>query len=151
MRNILVISIVCVALVACSHQETKSKSVDDYKAAALAVAGSTDVATAMKIIGDDDVVFVDVREAAEIAKNGKISGAVHIPRGVLEFRIDPTSSMHNDVFSSGKKIIFYCASGGRSMLAAGVAAEMGLPNPVFLEGGFKAWEKAGGAIDHESE
>ena len=149
MRNILVISIVCVALIACSHQETRSKSVDDYKAAALAVAGSTDVATAMKIIGDDDVVFVDVREAAEISSNGKITGAVHIPRGVLEFRIDPASSMHNDVFSSGKKIIFYCASGGRSMLAAGVAAEMGLSDPVFLEGGFKAWEKAGGAIDHQ--
>ena len=151
MRNILVISIVCVAFIACSNQETRSKSVDDYKAAALAVAGSTDVATAMKIIGDDDVVFVDVREAAEIAKNGKITGAVHVPRGVLEFRIDPASSMHNDVFSSGKKIIFYCASGGRSMLAAGVAAEMGLPNPVFLEGGFKAWAAADGTIDRESE
>jgi len=148
MRSILVISIVCVALIACSHQETQTKSVDDYKAAALAVAGSTDVATAMKIIGDDDVVFVDVREAAEISRNGKITGAVHIPRGVLEFQIDPASSMHNDVFSSGKKIIFYCASGGRSMLAAGVAAEMGLSEPVYLEGGFKAWEKAGGKIEH---
>jgi rhodanese-related sulfurtransferase len=151
MRNILVISIVCVALIACSHQETRSKSVDDYKAAALAVAGSTDVATAIKIIGDDDVVFVDVREAAEITRNGKIAGAVHVPRGVLEFQIDPASSMHNDVFSSGKKIIFYCVSGGRSMLVAGVAAEMGLSEPVFLEGGFKAWAAADVAIDRESK
>ncbi len=151
MRILMVISIFFVASIACAEQQASSKSVDDYKAQASAIAGSTDVAAAMQLIDDDTVVFVDVREAGEIARSGKISGAVHIPRGVLEFQIDPASSMHNDVFSSGKKIIFYCATGGRSLLAAGVAAEMGVSNPVFLEGGFKAWAKAGGAIDRESE
>jgi rhodanese-related sulfurtransferase len=149
MRIIVLISLLCVALAANSEQETPAKSVDDYKAEALAIAGSTDVTAAMRLIGDETVVFVDVREAGEIAASGKIRGAVHIPRGVLEFNIDPASSMHNDIFSSGKKIIFYCASGGRSMLAAGVAAEMGVPDPVFLEGGFNAWSKADGEISRE--
>lgn len=151
MRSLIVFIIVCAALPGCSKQDDSLKSVDDYKAEANALVGSTDVATATDFVGDDSVVFIDVREADEILRNGKIEGAVHVPRGVLEFYIDPASSLHNDVFSSGKKVIFYCATGGRSLLAAGVAVEMGLKDTVYLEGGFKAWAEAEGAIALESE
>ncbi|MEE9159050.1 MAG: rhodanese-like domain-containing protein, partial [Gammaproteobacteria bacterium] len=74
-------------------------------------------------------------------------GAVHAPRGMLEFYIDAASPYHKEIFSSGKKIVFYCASGGRSSLAAQLAMEMGLPDVVHIGGGFKAWVKAGGPVE----
>jgi rhodanese-related sulfurtransferase len=98
----------------------------------------------MELVGDDSVIFVDVREGEEIARLGKIEGAVHVPRGVLEFYIDPNSSLHMELFSSGKKLIFYCETGGRSLLAAKVAMDMGVTDAVHLEGGYKAWVEAGG-------
>ena len=84
---------------------------------------------------------------SKLAEKGKIEGAVHIPRGVLEFYIDPVSGMHNEIFSSDKKVVFYCASGGRSVLAAKLAMDMGVKNAAHLEGGFAAWENAGGATE----
>lgn len=134
-------------LVACGEQTPASKSVNDYKAEALAAVVTYEVSDTLDLVGDDSVVFIDVRESEEIAKNGKIPGSVHVPRGVLEFYVDPTSGLHKDVFSSGKKIIFYCATGGRSVLATKVATDMGIPDAVHLDGGFRAWVEAGGAID----
>ena len=122
------------------------KGVDDYTAEAKAAVVSYDVRNAIELVDDDSVIFVDVREGEEIAKNGRIKGAVHVPRGVLEFYIDPKSSKHMETFSSGKQVIFYCATGGRSLLAAKLARDMGVPDPVYLAGGFKAWGEAGGAI-----
>lgn len=119
------------------------KSLDDFKAEAEAAVDAISVDASRRLTGDDSVVFVDVREGDEIASLGKIEGAVHVPRGMLEFYIDPASSMHRDIFSSGKKLIFYCATGGRSLLAAKVAKDMGVKDPVYLEGGFKAWSEAG--------
>lgn len=123
------------------------KSVDDYKAEAIAVVQALDVQQSKKLVGDESVVFVDVREGDELVKQGKIEGAIHVPRGVLEFYIDPKSSMHMDVFSSGKKIIFYCAGGGRSVLAAKLAMDMGVTDVAHLEGGFQAWAEADGATE----
>ena len=130
-----------------SAQGQTVKSVADYKAEALAVVQTYNVKESKELVGDDSVVFVDVREADELAKQGRIEGAVHIPRGVLEFHIDPGSSMHKDIFSSGKKIIFYCATGGRSVLAAKLAMDMGVTDAVHLDGGFKAWIEADGATE----
>ena len=90
----------------------------------------------LELVSGDSVIFVDVREGEEIARLGKIEGAVHVPRGVLEFYIDPYSSLHMELFSSGKKLIFYCETGGRSSLAAKLAMDM--PDAVHLKGGFKA-------------
>ena len=118
------------------------KSVDDLKAEAAAVVEAISVDASRRLLGSDTVVFVDVRESDEIERSGQIEGAVHVPRGVLEFYIDSKSSMHMDIFSSGKKIIFYCATGGRSLLAAKVARDMGVKDPVYLDGGFKAWSEA---------
>ena len=133
-------------LTACATKETPSKSVADYRAEATAVVTALDAESSLQLVNDENVVFVDVREAGELADKGKIEGAVHIPRGVLEFYIDPASRMHNEIFSSDQKIVFYCATGGRSVLAAKLAMDMGVKNAAHLEGGFTAWAEAGGAI-----
>jgi rhodanese-related sulfurtransferase len=102
---------------------------------------------AMTLLGDADTVFVDLRDTSEVQKDGKIPGAIHVNRGMLEFTLDPTLPYHNVAFSSGKKFVFYCASGGRSALAADTAQNMGLTNVSHLGGGFKGWKEAGGAIE----
>lgn len=102
---------------------------------------------AQPLLNAADVVFVDLRDSAELQRDGKIPGAVHVNRGMLEFALDPTLPYHNPAFSSGKRVIFYCASGGRSALAADTAQQMGLQNATHLGGGFKAWREAGGAVE----
>ncbi len=131
-------------LLGCTEEDRTVKSVDNYKAEAAAAVVAYDVPMSMELVGDDSVIFVDVREVEEIARHGKIEGAVHVPRGVLEFYIDPQSSLHMELFSSGKKLIFYCETGGRSLLAAKLAMDMGVTDAVHLEGGYKAWVEAGG-------
>ena len=145
MRTSILTLIIFSALLGCAEQGRTVKSVGDYKAAAAAVVVAYDVQNSKELVGDDSVIFIDVREGEEIARQGKIEGAVHVPRGVLEFYIDPNSSLHMDIFSSGKKLIFYCQSGGRSVLAAKLALDMGVADAVHLEGGFKAWVEADGA------
>ncbi|HLT47090.1 MAG TPA: rhodanese-like domain-containing protein [Rubricoccaceae bacterium] len=98
-------------------------------------------------LGEADVVFVDVRDEPELVRDGKIPGAVHASRGMLEFYIDPGTPYHMDVFDSGKEIIFYCKSGGRSALAAQRAQEMGVPNVAHVEGGLNAWKEADGPVE----
>ena len=105
------------------------------------------VEDALSLVGDSGTVFVDLRDSAELHRDGKIPGAVHVNRGMLEFALDSTSPNHNSVFSSGKEIIFYCASGGRSALAADTARQMGLQKVAHLGGGFKAWSEAGGTVE----
>ena len=97
----------------------------------------------------DDVVIVDIRDSAEIAATGSIPGAFHAPRGSLEFWIDPESPAHKEVFSSGKKIVFHCAGGGRSALAAQTAQRMGMKGVSHVKGGFAAWREAGGPVQDE--
>lgn len=91
----------------------------------------------------DDVQLVDLRDIRELQREGKMPGAFHAPRGMLEFWIDPESPYHKDIFSSGKTFIFYCASGWRSALATKAAQDMGLAPVKHVEGGFSAWKKAG--------
>lgn len=144
--RLITILIACSGLLACSVKDTSLKSVADYRAEATAMVTAINAGNSLPLVNDDAVVFVDVREAGELADKGKIEGAVHIPRGVLEFHIDPASGMHNEIFSGDKQIVFYCASGGRSVLAARLAMDMGVKNAAHLEGGFAAWAEAGGAI-----
>ncbi len=101
---------------------------------------------AMTWVGHEDVAFIDLRDSAEVASEGAIPGAVHVDRGMLEFRIDPASPFHNPVFASGKRLVFYCAGGGRSALAAATAQAMGLTDVVHVQGGLKAWKEAGGPV-----
>lgn len=105
------------------------------------------VQDAIGLVNDPETVFVDLRDSSELQRDGKIPGAVHVNRGMLEFTLDPTLPYHNPVFSSGKKILFYCASGGRSSLAADTAQNMGLTRVSHLGGGFKNWKEANGPVD----
>src|ERR1700741_2777770 len=82
-------------------------------------------AQARELIDKGDALVVDVRDAPEVEKNGKVAGAVHVPRGILEFRAYPESPYHDKNFSRDKKVILYCASGGRSALAAKLLKDMG--------------------------
>lgn len=102
------------------------------------------VQEALGLVNDPDTVFVDLRDSAELLRDGKIPGAIHVNRGMLEFVVDPSTAYHDAVFSSGKKLILYCASGGRSALAADTAQSMGVSNVAHLGGGFKAWLQANG-------
>jgi rhodanese-related sulfurtransferase len=102
---------------------------------------------ALALVDDPDVVFVDVRETVERQKTGGVKGSVHAPRGLLEFFADPETQMHLAALSSGKQLVLYCASGGRSALAAKTLTDMGLPRVSHMAGGFGAWQQAGGPIE----
>jgi rhodanese-related sulfurtransferase len=102
---------------------------------------------AKELIADEDVQFVDVREAQELAAQGKIPGAVHAPRGLLEFYADPQSPYHKPELASGKRLVVYCASGARSALATKTLKDMGIGRTTNLVGGFKAWQEGGGRIE----
>jgi rhodanese-related sulfurtransferase len=95
----------------------------------------------------DDVVMVDIRDPRELEREGKMPGAFHCTRGMLEFWIDPESPYAKPVFQEEKTFVFFCAGGWRSALAARTAHEMGLKPVAHMEGGFGAWKKAGGAVD----
>jgi rhodanese-related sulfurtransferase len=105
------------------------------------------VAEAIKLAGNDDVVLVDIRDIRELQRDGKVPGAFHCPRGMLEFWIDPTGSYYKPVFGQDKKFVFFCAGGLRSALAAQTAQQMGLKPVAHIQGGFGAWKKAGGPVD----
>lgn len=105
----------------------------------------TDAAKAL--IGREDVVLVDLRDPRELEREGKMPGAFHCPRGMLEFWIDPESPYHKPIFAEDKKFVFFCGGGWRSALAAAAAQEMGLKPVAHIEGGFGAWKKAGGAVE----
>ena len=95
----------------------------------------------------DDVVFVDLRDPRELNREGKIPGAFHCPRGMLEFWIDPESPYARPIFQEEKEFVFYCASGWRSALAAKTAQDMGLAPVAHIAGGFTAWREAGGEVE----
>jgi rhodanese-related sulfurtransferase len=94
--------------------------------------------------GRPDVRFVDLRESGELRREGVIPGALHAPRGVLEFRVDPESPWHDPAFAGDPTLVLFCAIGWRSALAAQTLQQMGFDKVAHLAGGFEAW-KAGGA------
>lgn len=112
-----------------------------------AIVGSVTATEARAMLGRADVLFVDLRDPRELAREGKIPGAFHCPRGMLEFWIDPESPYHKPQFASGKEFVFYCASGWRSALAGRTAVEMGLAGVRHLQGGMTAWKEAGGEVE----
>ena len=106
---------------------------------------------AKPLVGREDVLFIDIRDIRELAKTGRVSGARHVPRGMLEMWIDPDTPYHREFFAEDKKFVFYCAGAWRSALAAKTAQDMGLMPVAHLEGGIKAWIQAGGPIDPPRE
>lgn len=94
-----------------------------------------------------EILLVDLRDRRELERDGRIPGAFHCPRGMLEFWIDPESPYHKPVFSEPHRFVFYCASGWRSALATKTAQDMGLAPVAHLAGGFTAWREAGGPVE----
>lgn len=105
------------------------------------------VESAMSLLKDDGVQLIDIRDIRELWREGKIPGSYHAPRGMLEFWVDPESPYHKELFSSGKKFVFYCAAGARSALATKAMQDMGLKPVAHIKGGFGAWKEAEAPID----
>jgi rhodanese-related sulfurtransferase len=93
--------------------------------------------------GNDDVVFVDLRDPRELEREGMIPGAFHATRGMIEFWVDPESPYYKDIFGTDKEFVLYCGSGWRSALAAATLVDMGMNRIAHIDGGFSAWKKAG--------
>ena len=94
-----------------------------------------------------NATLIDIRESDELRQNGKIAGAVHAPRGMLEFYADDSLPYHRPEFDKNKRIILHCASGGRSALAAATLKQMGYENVAHLDGGLKAWKESGKPVE----
>jgi len=92
-------------------------------------------------------MVVDIREAEELAREGIIPGAVHAPRGMLEFYADPSSPYHRPPFAPGRRVVLYCASGGRSALAAVALQGLGYADVAHLDGGIRAWKDSGRQVE----
>ena len=103
----------------------------------------------MALKDDPQVQLVDIRDIRELWRDGAIPGALHSPRGILEFWVDPESPYHREEFASGKKFVFFCAGGLRSALAAQSVHRMGLAPVAHMRGGYGAWKKAGGPTEEK--
>lgn len=98
-------------------------------------------------LSNGNATLIDIRESEELKQNGKIAGAVHAPRGMLEFYADSSLPYHRPEFDKNKRIILHCASGGRSALAAATLKQMGYENVAHLDGGLKAWKESGKPVE----
>jgi rhodanese-related sulfurtransferase len=119
------------ALVEAAEREIESLSAND----------------AIALHGRDDVVLVDLRDIRELQREGRVPGAFHCPRGMLEFWVDPESKYHKPVFAADRRFVFFCAAGQRSALATQCAQRMGLKPVAHIAGGFGAWKAAGGPVE----
>lgn len=124
-----------------------TKGFKQMLAEANAMVGSIDAENGKALVGNPDVLFVDVRDITELRQTGKIPGAVHAPRGHLEFHADPESPRFIPVMDRRKRLVIVCASGGRSALAGRTLKEMGYADVWNLVGGMAAWQQAGGATE----
>jgi rhodanese-related sulfurtransferase len=129
-----------------NQQEKPMKTAKQLLAEANAAIETITVQQALELASDPNVQFVDVREQVELAAGGTIPGAVHAPRGLLEFIADPESPAHKKPLSSGKRLVLFCASGGRSALASKTLTDMGVTKVCHIAGGFNAWKAANGPV-----
>lgn len=127
--------------------QTISTGVGTMIAAAKAQIEEIPAADAIALHGRDDIVFVDIRDPRELEREGKVPGAFHCTRGMLEFWIDPASPYYKPLFGEDKKFVFFCAGAWRSALAAKAAQDMGLKPVAHILGGFKGWKEAGGPTE----
>jgi rhodanese-related sulfurtransferase len=127
-------------------EDVMATSVKQMMEAANAAVPRVTPAQAKDMIAKGNTLVVDVRDAPEVEKSGKVAGAVHVSRGMLEFRADPESPYHDKNFDRNKTVILYCASGGRSALSGKVLKDMGY-NQVYNLGAFKDWAESGNAVE----
>jgi rhodanese-related sulfurtransferase len=140
------ISISLSSLKSTSKEEHVATSLKQMMDAANAAVPRITPAQARQMIAQGNTLVVDVRDAAEVQQTGKAAGAVHVSRGLLEFRADPDSPSHDKNFAKDKNVILYCGSGGRAALAGKLLKDMGYER-VFNLGGFKDWADAGGEVE----
>lgn len=124
-----------------------TKGIKELIEEAEAVIETISAKEAVELANDDNTVFVDIRDIRELYREGKIPGAVHAPRGMLEFWVDPNSPYHKEIFSSGKRLVLHCTVGWRSALATRTLVEMGMDNVCHISGGFNDWKEHGGATE----
>ena len=98
------------------------------------------------MVGDPEVVIVDIRDIRERQRSGHIPGSVHAPRGMIEFWVDPDSPYFKEVFGQDKKYVFHCASGWRSALTVATLQDMGF-DAAHLKEGFSTWAEKGGPVE----
>ncbi len=99
------------------------------------------------MLNDSSVVIIDIRDVRERQRSGFIPGSVHMPRGMIEFWVDPDSPYYKEIFDQeGKKFVFHCASGWRSAITTATLQDMGF-EAAHLKEGFSTWEKQGGPIE----
>jgi rhodanese-related sulfurtransferase len=115
---------------------------EELIAQAMAQIETVPLEKAQDLLDDSNTVFVDIRDIRELEREGMIPNAMHAPRGMLEFWVDPDSPYYKPIFGEGKRLVLYCASAWRSALATETLQRMGVPNVSHLEGGFSAWKKA---------
>jgi rhodanese-related sulfurtransferase len=125
---------------------TMPSSVKDLLAAANSSVPNITPQDAKNLIEGGKVLVVDVRDGTELQSTGKVQGAKHVSRGMLEFRADPDSPYYDNAFDREKTVIVYCASGGRSALAGKTLQDLGYKDVRNL-GGFKGWAESGGAVE----
>ena len=128
-----------------------TKSARQLVAEANAEIETLTVEEALALKDDDNVVLVDIRDVRELHREGRIPGALHAPRGMLEFWVDPESPYYREVFGSGKKFVLFCAGGLRSALATQQLQRMGLTPIAHIGGGFGAWRDAGGPVEKDEK
>ena len=104
---------------------------------------------ALKLHGSDDVTFVDIRDIRELERSGTVPGAVHAPRGMLEFWVDPESPYHKPELAQAQALILYCNKGWRSALAAATLQDMGLGDVAHMDGGFDRWAEQQREIERD--
>jgi rhodanese-related sulfurtransferase len=109
------------------------------------------VEQAKALHGHPGVQFVDIRDVRELEREGVIPGALHVPRGMLEFWVDPDSPYHRDVFAQDKEYVLFCAAGWRSALATKTLMDMGLERVAHIDGGFGAWKDAGAPVAEKAK
>lgn len=116
---------------------------------ATAAIETIDPADAIARMDDEDFLLVDIRDPRELEREreGRIPGAFHAPRGMLEFWVDPASPYFKPVFAEKKTFVFFCAAAGRSALSVRTLQEMGMENIAQLGEGFSGWKKAGGPVE----
>ena len=122
-----------------------TKTAAEMLAAAKAEVPTISIEEAKQLLGRKDVLFLDVRDGTEVAL-GKVKGALHVQRGLLEFKVDPASPYHVKEITPEKTLITYCASGGRAFLAGKTLKEMGY-DKVFNLGKFQEWKDGGGEVE----
>jgi len=125
---------------------TMQKSVKELVDEASAEIETISPLEAIALVGDRDVVIVDLRDIRERVKEGFIAGSLHAPRGMLEFWVDPASPYYREEFGADRKFVFYCAMGWRSALATKAVQDMGMKRVSHIGTGFTGWVEAGGAV-----